>query len=627
MADRQSRGHAARWAGTSAAYNVAWHGLHLHLHLTRVLVCAPRGLALGVWHGWRWVFDRDDAGTHHSRVDAAARRDQKAYATMARIRKDRVRTRLLGIVVSAAVLAILAVIVRLAWPPGLWILAAAAVAALAYLGRPRNAPLLERATVSQEVQRVTPDIVARALGSLGLASISQHLGRNGDIRVMVGRDGPGWHVDAELPIGTTATDVAERRERLASGLRRPLGAVWPEPARDGHAGLLHVFVGDVAMSKARQAPWPLAKAGTADIFLAMPFGTDPRGRNVALPLMYSNLLTGGLPGSGKTMATRVILLGAALDPTCEIRCWELAGRGDLAAFEKVAYRYGCGVDDGTIADCLADLRDVHAELEHRAKVLAGLPRDLIPENKVTRQIAGKRSLRLHPMVVAISECQELFAHPVHGTEAGDLCTAIIKRGRALAVMLVLDTKRPDAKSLPTGVSVNAGTRYGLRIMDSDTNDRLLGAGTYKAGIRATEFTPDDLGIGLLIGAGPVPQIARSYYIDAPGADRIAARARAAREAAGTLAGYCAGDAPEASAKVSLLADVAAVMPEPKQHLVTIAARLAELRPGLYGGWDERQAGAALRAQGVTPGQMWIEGKNLNGVERDAVIAAAGDRHA
>jgi hypothetical protein len=35
------------------------------------------------------------------------------------------------------------------------------------------------------------------------------------------------------------------------------------------------------------------------------------------------------------------------------------------------------------------------------------------------------------MVVAISECQELFAHPVHGTEAGELCTAIIKRGRAL----------------------------------------------------------------------------------------------------------------------------------------------------------------------------------------------------
>jgi S-DNA-T family DNA segregation ATPase FtsK/SpoIIIE len=65
---------------------------------------------------------------------------------------------------------------------------------------------------------------------------------------MVGRDGPGWHVEAELPYGATASDVAERRERLASGLRRPLGAVWPEPAPDGHAGLLHVFVGDKAIN-------------------------------------------------------------------------------------------------------------------------------------------------------------------------------------------------------------------------------------------------------------------------------------------------------------------------------------------------------------------------------------------
>lgn len=58
--------------------------------------------------------------------------------------------------------------------------------------------------------------------------------------------------------------------------------------------------------------------------------------------MYSDLLTGGLPGSGKTMATRVVLLAAALDSQCELRVHELAGRGDLAAFEMVAYRYGCG---------------------------------------------------------------------------------------------------------------------------------------------------------------------------------------------------------------------------------------------------------------------------------------------
>ena len=132
--EKQSRGHAARWASRHVGHHVAFHGVRVPKYLLRTLACAPRGLLLAVWHGWRWVFDRDDAGTHQLRVDAAARKDHKAYAAAARIRKDRVRTRLLAIAVSAAVLAILAVIVRLAWPPGLWLLAAAAVGGLAYLG-------------------------------------------------------------------------------------------------------------------------------------------------------------------------------------------------------------------------------------------------------------------------------------------------------------------------------------------------------------------------------------------------------------------------------------------------------------------------------------------------------------
>ena len=56
------------------------------------------------------------------------------------------------------------------------------------------------------------------------------------------------------------------------------------------------------------------------------------------------------------------------------------------------------------------------------------------------------------MVVTISECQEAFGHPVHGKEFDELCSAIIKRGRALGVMLLLDTQRPDAKTLPGGIA-------------------------------------------------------------------------------------------------------------------------------------------------------------------------------
>ena len=40
----------------------------------------------------------------------------------------------------------------------------------------------------------------------------------------VREDGPGWRFEVDLPYCVTATQVIERREQFASGLRRPLGA-------------------------------------------------------------------------------------------------------------------------------------------------------------------------------------------------------------------------------------------------------------------------------------------------------------------------------------------------------------------------------------------------------------------
>ena len=94
----------------------------------------------------------------------------------------------------------------------------------------------------------------------------------------VREDGPGWRAEVDLPYGVTATQVIERREQLASGLRRPLGAVWPEPVTSEHAGRLELWVGRADISKARPAPWPLAARRRATCSRRVPFGTDVRGR-------------------------------------------------------------------------------------------------------------------------------------------------------------------------------------------------------------------------------------------------------------------------------------------------------------------------------------------------------------
>jgi DNA segregation ATPase FtsK/SpoIIIE, S-DNA-T family len=631
LRDRTSRTHAARWASRHVAHHVAFHGVRTPKYLFRTLVCAPRGLVVGTVCYWRYLCDRDEAGTHALRVDAAASRKHKEYATAARIRKDRVRTRTVGLVLAVAGTAVLAVLVRLAWPPGLWLLLAAAVTGLAYLGRPRNTPLIDHAVISPAAERITPDIIVRALDRLGLAGISQAL--KADSRAIafiapgVGRDGPGWRAELDLPHGVTVAEVMDRRDKLASGLRRQLACVWPMPAPDQHAGRLLLFITDRPMRDLPPAAWPLAGKGTADLFRPAPFGTDQRGRAVSILLMFTGVIIGAMPRMGKTMALRLLVLFAALDVRAELRVWELKGTGDLSCAEHVAHSYGSGADDQTLAACLADVREVGAELDRRAKVIRGLPRDVCPENKVTPELASKRSLGLHPLVLVVSECQEAFSHPQLGKEFDQLVSAIVKRGPALGVIPMLDTQRPDAASLPGGIRANIGVRYCLRVMDQTANDMVLPTSSYKNGIRATDFAQTDKGIGWLIGHADEAQIVRTCYCDAIQADAIGRRARRLREAAGTLSGYALGDQEAALPVVDFLADVLAVT-EGSDRIwsETIAARLAELRPEMYRGWDATSVGDALRVRGIEPGQTWgmtEDGQQANrrGVTREQLLAA------
>jgi S-DNA-T family DNA segregation ATPase FtsK/SpoIIIE len=120
-------------------------------------------------------------------------------------------------------------------------------------------------------------------------------------------------------------------------------------------------------------------------------------------------------------------------------------------------------------------------------------------------------------------------------------------------------------------------------MGQTENDMVLGTSSYKNGLRATTFGPRDKGIGYLVGATDDPQIVRTAYIDGPAAEAIGARARALREAAGTLSGHALGEGPDAQEdrpRRSILADIAAVFGPDEDRLWSevIAQRLAEQWP-------------------------------------------------
>lgn len=634
LRSREQARQVARWVVAHYTHTTAYHAARLPKYATKTVVRAPVGvwrLAAGVH---RWVFDTEGAPLRRAAVDRA---NAEEYLKLVRLRNDRVRLRMLIVAAGTAVgLAGLLVLLGVTPHAARWAVLAVLAAVLGWAGSPADKPLVSSAVVSTpRAQRLTSEVVTRALGALGIAEINRVLAKNPrgiSFVAPITRDGPGWRADVDLPYGVTVTDIIERRDRLASGLRRPVGCVWPEPAHDSHAGRLVLWVGDQDMSQVRGKPWPLARTGRADLFTPVPFGTDQRGHTVAVCLMFANVLIGAMPRFGKTFAMRVFILAAALDPTCELRVFELKGTGDLSAVEKVAHHYASGPDDATIEATVASLREVDKELERRAKTISGLPRADCPENKVTPQLAARRSLRLHPMVVGIDECQELFTHPEFGEEAGVLCTRIIKRGPALGIILILATQRPDSKSLPTGVSANAGIRLCLRVMGQVENDMVLGTSAYRNGIRATMFGPRDRGIGYLLGNADDPQIIRSYYIDAPTAEHITDRAHAARQAAGTLTGHAIGQTTPTRTD-TLLEDILTVVPatEAKVWNETVVARMAAHNPDAYAGWEPETLTAALKPHGVTVGQVWGttpdgKGANRRGITRDHITTAITDRN-
>jgi DNA segregation ATPase FtsK/SpoIIIE, S-DNA-T family len=625
---------AAAWVARHYAHATGYHALRAPVYAARLALQAPTGAARFVGGTMRWVADREGEPV---RLAAVRREDAAEYLKLSRQRDGRVRLRTL--------VAVLAMFIGLGAALAIYVLApdwfqavsvSAVVMALGFAGRQADAPVIHRAVELPKAVKLTSDIVLRALGALGIPAINQAQakGRDGfEFTAPITRDGPGWRAEGNLPYGVTVTDVIERRDRLASGLRRPLGCVWPEAVPDEHTGHLVLWVGDQDMSRANQPKWPLLKSGSVDLFKPVAYGTDQRGRWVEATLMYIAGVIGAIPRMGKTFLLRLLLLIAALDPRAELHTYDMKGTGDLDPVgDAVSHRHAAGDDDESIEYCLNDFRALREELRRRTKVIRSLPRDVCPESKVTSALADKRSLGLHPIVIGVDECQVLFEHPEHAKEFEEIATDLVKRGPATGIVLLLATQRPDAKALPTGISANASARWCLKVMGQLENDMVLGTSAYKRGVRATMFAWGDKGIHYFVGEGSDARIVRSVYIDGRGAEAIGARARRLREEAGTLSGQALGEAPEpVTSAYDLLRDILAVVPadEPKVWSETVVARLAELREEVYDGWDPEGLAAALKPHGVSTIQVGrrVKGKVVNrrGIDRSHIVTVIAER--
>lgn len=576
-------GEHTRFTARYLAHVGAFHTVRAPLYVVRLIGRSPRGAWRLTVRWIRWVCDTEARPVE---AKAATEADVTAWITLSREHSRRVRPRRITSAVIAAPTAITATVAGLVLPA--WETGGAAAAGLALLGlagRRTDKPVITRYVAVHLQRPLNSTEITEALDAIGIRGNPQFVN---PIQV----DGPGWLAEMDLPRGVLAERLLDKRKELAGAMRRPLQCVWPSVGTE-HPSRANLWVAKTDPRTIKR-PWPLAADGQADMYAELPFGVTPRGETVPLALIGTNVLMGGVMGSGKTSAVLVIALAGALDPTCEIWAFELKGSGDLDSVEPVSHRYVSGDDDEHCKAALDGMRALEREMKRRKKAVAELPVEDVPNGrKVTRKLADKYPhLRLNPLLAIFDEVHTLFEHPEYGKPAAEVAGRLIRKARAYGIILVLTTQKPDADSIPKMVSDNAIVRFCLAITGHIPNDLILGTGMYKRGIRANIFEPaegddpKDSGTGWLARSAVNAKIVRAYYIAQELAREIGKRGLALRIAAGTLTGEAAGETIEAVDVETVVDHLRAIWPDSAAavHSHRLVDALVAYHPALYGPW-------------------------------------------
>lgn len=606
---------AACWWAGHIAYTTAYHGVRIPAYAAKTAWWAPRGIGVAVRGAIRWATDAEQKPLRRS---AIAKEDHEAYLKLDKVRGEHMRARM-PVVLGGALATMGAGAAAALTMPSPWLQLAGSglTLALGRVGRPADRPIVSPAVVTSRFRRLTAEMVREALCSIGIAGIKDPA--QIQFPVEIHRDGPGMLARVNLPRGVEAVKVCEARRALSSALRLPQDQVWPSVGPD-HEGQLDLWVGYLPASKMRQPKWSLLADGArTSVFEPAEFGADQRQRPVATELFQRNWLIGGVPGSGKSYFARALALMAALDPLTEFRIAEFKGTADFGDFDEhgLCAQYFCGVDDESLQGGASIIAWGLAEAERRGKRIKKFRKEgRAPEGKVTPELAAA-SVGLHPVVILIDEAHELLVDK----EVAAAAERLIKRGRALNLIVILATQIPDKKSVPPNITRCVTMRACLAVQDHIANDMILGTGAYRAGITATGYRPGiDAGWAMVTGLERPVAVRSQFPTPEQGAKILA---RAAQLRGGQIIGSDGAEAP----RLDVLVDVVRVWPagRPGVSWQRLAQLLAEQRPEAYEGVTPESVSALLRGLGVPSENVKVDGQVLKGCRREAVEAVLEQR--
>ena len=228
-------------------------------------------------------------------------------------------------------------------------------------------------------------------------------------------------------------------------------------------------------------------------------GTDETGRRVCVNLAERNMLIGGEPGSGKSVALQLIVAHAAM--SADVRLILIDGkRVELGLWAACAEKFvGPSIDDAiSVMHWLQGLIDERTELllqMRKRKVTPdlGWPFYLVPIDEVAYFSA----------TVGTSVQQKEF----NATNRD-----VVARGRAPGIIPVEATQRPSADIIPTSLRDLFGYRWAFRCSTEASSDTILGHGWADKGYSATEIDPQARGVSWLRAEDGIPRRMKAAYL-------------------------------------------------------------------------------------------------------------------
>jgi hypothetical protein len=322
------------------------------------------------------------------------------------------------------------------------------------------------------------------------------------------RDVPaGQLLDVRVPPGLTAVDLEDKAEALAVCLEVRDVRVRRDP--DNAARSTVAVVRRDPLAAMGPLSWPLAEAERWSLWEPIPVAVDEDGEPVTMRLPERNVIFGGEPGAGKSVAQSLPVAAAALDPDVELYLFD-GNQVEFAPWASCATRT-VGPDMG---QAVAVLGELGIEMDARYAVLLGEGR---------RKIAPGDGIRL--IVVAVNELAFYTAtgDRKQRTEFADRLRDLVARGRAAGIIVLAATQRPSSDVVPTSLRDLFGFRWALRCSTPDASDTILGRGWATAGVTATDVPAEARGVGYLLAESGQPVRCKAYYLDDDAIHAIAAR--------------------------------------------------------------------------------------------------------